>query len=256
MGTLLGHLPSSQVLDARGMTGVLTAGCAGGSPERAAPGRGGARHCPPASCPPAPDGPGRAAPPAALPAPRSSSRTAGTTAACGRARRAAAQHTSPVLAAHLPAKAEGQHPASGKGALASPWPLAGVPGEQRGSAHPLPHRPVLWVPPGTAPVPALLWAPAASLTGAPAGRCPGAAELGRAGGWGRAAPPAAARRGHWDLLRLPRLQSCRGTEPRGTGSPRQSWELPAPAHNPPPTPSRASSAREGSSEGTSVLLEM
>lgn len=121
---------------------------------------------------------------------------------------------------------------SDKQGPASPRPLAGVPGEQQGSTNPLTHCPVLWVPPAPAQMPALLWAPRASLTGAAAGRCPGAAEPGRAGGWDRAAPPAAARRGHWDVLRLWRLQSCRGTEPRGTGSPRRGWEFPAPAHKP------------------------
>ena len=54
-----------------------------------------------------------------------------------------------------------------------------------------------------------------SLTGAPAGRCPGAAAPGRAGGWGSAAPPAATQRGDGDVLWLPRHRSCRRTEPRG-----------------------------------------
>lgn len=79
-----------------------------------------------------------------------------------------------------------------KKGLASPWLLAIVPGEQRGSTNPLTPCTMVRVSPPTARIPALVWAPRASLTGAPAGHCPGAAEPGRAGGWGRAAPPAAA----------------------------------------------------------------
>lgn len=129
------------------------------------------------------------------------------------------QHTSPVLAAHLPTKPEGQHPPSGTEGLTSYWLLAIVPGEQQGSTNPLAHCTVVQVCPPTPRIPAPVWALCASLTGAPAGRCPGAAEPGRAGGWGRASPPFAARRGHRDVLRLLRLQSCRVTEPQGTRSP-------------------------------------
>lgn len=94
-GDPLGRLPSSQVRDARGMLRLLTGGCAGCSPEPSAPHRGGVHHCPPASCQPAPDGPGQGALPAALPALHSSSRTAGTTAACRRTQRTGAQHQAP-----------------------------------------------------------------------------------------------------------------------------------------------------------------
>lgn len=122
------------------------------------------------------------------------------------------------------------------GARPPPGHLPVSPGSSGAApTHPLTGCTAVRVPPPTPQVPAPVWAPRASLTGAPAGHCPGAAAPGRAGGWGRAAPPAAAaRRGHRDVLRLPRLPSCRGTEPRGTHSPQRCRELPAPTpeHNP------------------------
>lgn len=92
-----------------------------------------------------------------------------------------------------------------------------------------PHPPMAdGVPPST---PSQVPAERGSLTAEPAGRCPGAAAPGRAGGWGSLVPP---RRGDGDILRLPRHRSCRETEPRGggTGSPHRHRELPAstPAH--------------------------
>lgn len=73
-----------------------------------------------------------------------------------------------------------------------------------------PHPPMAdGVPPST---PSQVPAERGSLTAEPAGRCPGAAAPGRAGGWGSLVPP---RRGDGDILRLPRHRSCRETEPRG-----------------------------------------
>lgn len=93
----LEHLPSCQVREMPEGCWGLTAGHAGGSPEPSVPRTGGARRCHPESCPQAPVGPGRAAPPAALPARHSSSGTAGTTAACGREERTGLSTPVPLL---------------------------------------------------------------------------------------------------------------------------------------------------------------